>query len=118
MYVEVDKEKPCIRSIRSLNLAMARPTTFQVTSCSFGVVKYCDIFVESRGVLLCNSTINSDVTMEHVTLRHVINGSIAENSIFYVVRGDIYITLQQRDCRKRCSPWVHAETLSGESKEN
>jgi hypothetical protein len=39
MYVVLDKEKPGIRSITGLNLAAVTPTTFQMTTCSFGIVK-------------------------------------------------------------------------------
>jgi hypothetical protein len=38
-YVVLDKEKPCRRGIKGLNLAAVRPTTVQLTDCSFGVVK-------------------------------------------------------------------------------
>jgi hypothetical protein len=38
MYVLVDKEKPGIGSIRGFNLAAVRPTTVQLTNCSFRVV--------------------------------------------------------------------------------
>ena len=35
--VVLDKEKPCIGSMRGLNLAAGRPTTVQLTNCSFRV---------------------------------------------------------------------------------
>jgi hypothetical protein len=38
MYVILDKEKPGIGNIRGLNLAAVRPTTVQLTNCSFRVV--------------------------------------------------------------------------------
>jgi hypothetical protein len=40
MYVVLDKKKPCIGSIRGLNLAAVRPTVDQLANCSFEVVKY------------------------------------------------------------------------------
>jgi hypothetical protein len=39
MDVQLDKEKPCIGSIRDLHLAVVRTTTVQVTIYRFGVVK-------------------------------------------------------------------------------
>jgi hypothetical protein len=53
--------------------------------------------------------------MEYVTPRNVSNGSTAGNSVFYAVCADIDVTQQYRDCWKRCSPWVRAEAISGES---
>jgi hypothetical protein len=38
VYVVLDKEKFCIGSARGLNLAAVRPTTVQLTNCSFRVV--------------------------------------------------------------------------------
>jgi hypothetical protein len=38
MYVVLDREEPGIGSIRGLNLAAVRPTTVQLTNCSFRVV--------------------------------------------------------------------------------
>jgi hypothetical protein len=35
MYVVLDKEKPGAGSITGLNLAAVRPTTVQLTNCSF-----------------------------------------------------------------------------------
>jgi hypothetical protein len=34
----LDKENPCIGSVRGLNMAAVRPTTVQLTNCSFIVV--------------------------------------------------------------------------------
>jgi hypothetical protein len=39
MYVQLDREKPCIECIRGLNLAVDRPTNVQATNCRFGLVK-------------------------------------------------------------------------------
>jgi hypothetical protein len=39
MYGVLDKEKPRIGSIRGLNLAAVRPTTDELTNCSFGVIE-------------------------------------------------------------------------------
>jgi hypothetical protein len=38
MYVELDKEKPCIGSINGVNLESVRPTTVQLINCSFRIV--------------------------------------------------------------------------------
>jgi hypothetical protein len=38
MYVVLENEKPGIGSIRGLNLVAVRPTTIQLTNCSFRVV--------------------------------------------------------------------------------
>jgi hypothetical protein len=46
---------------------------------------YCEIFAESRGMLLGNGTINGDATMEHVMLCNITNGSSAGNGVFYAV---------------------------------
>jgi hypothetical protein len=39
MYVVLDKERPCIGSIRGLNLAAVKPTTVHVINCHFGMVE-------------------------------------------------------------------------------
>jgi hypothetical protein len=38
VYVVLDKKKLCTGSVRSLNMAVVRPTTVQLTNCSFGIV--------------------------------------------------------------------------------
>jgi hypothetical protein len=38
MYVVLDKDRAVRESIRSLNLAVVRPTVVQLTNCSFRVV--------------------------------------------------------------------------------
>jgi hypothetical protein len=40
MYVKLEEEEPGIGSIRGLNLEVGRPTTVQLTNCSFRVVTY------------------------------------------------------------------------------
>jgi hypothetical protein len=40
MCMQLDNEKPCIGSMRGLNLPVVKLTITQVTNCTFGVVKY------------------------------------------------------------------------------
>jgi hypothetical protein len=39
IYLVVDKERPCVGTVRGFNLAAVRLTTLQLTECSFRVVK-------------------------------------------------------------------------------
>lgn len=39
MYMQLDKNKPCIGSVKGLNLAAVRCVTIQVTNCHFVVVQ-------------------------------------------------------------------------------
>jgi hypothetical protein len=61
MYVQLNKDKPCVGSKRDLNLAVVRPSTAQVTNCRFGTVKYVRHNLLQKSALtdvLCISSIN------------------------------------------------------------
>lgn len=63
--------------------------------------------------MLGNGTISSEITMEHITSRYVIDGSAAGNGVLYVTRLASTPRNNKGTVGGRCSLWAPAEATSG-----